>query len=96
MMFAITDVKELLLYLQRMFGAGAGVRVINPMDFVSMAGKYWTVLVPGVLFSTSLAGVLSRLLKNRLVEALLLLGLFWLCVYYLYMEGANPFMYFRF
>lgn len=96
MMFAITDVKELLLYLQRMFGAGAGVRVINPMDFVSMAGKYWTVLVPGVLFSTSLAEVLSKLLKNRLVEALLLLGLFWLCVYYLYMEGANPFMYFRF
>ena len=96
MMFAITEVKELGIYFGRMFGLGNGNVRVNPADFVDAIKDYWPLLLVGVLFCTPLPGKLSSLIKNRFVEAVLLLFVFWLCIYYLYVEGVNPFMYFRF
>lgn len=96
MMFAITEVKELMIYFGRMFGAGNSNVRINPADFVDAVKDYWPLLLVGVVFCTPLPGRLSSLIKNRFVEAVILLFVFWLCIYYLYVEGVNPFMYFRF
>lgn len=95
-MFAITDIRELWIYFERMFGTvSAGVR-INPSDFSDAVRNYWPLLAVGFLFCTSIPGKLYSLIKNRFLEALLLLLVFWLSIYYLYVEGVNPFMYFRF
>lgn len=96
MMFAITDIRELWIYFERMFGTvSAGVR-INPSDFSDAVRNYRPLLAVGFLFCTSIPGKLYSLIKNRFLEALLLLLVFWLSIYYLYVEGVNPFMYFRF
>lgn len=96
MMFAITDVKELGIYYGRMFGVESGNLQVNPADFMDSVKDYWPLLLTGVLFCTPIPGIVSRLMKNRFAEAALLLLVFWLCIYYLYIEGVNPFMYYRF
>ncbi len=96
MLFAITDVRELGIYFGRMFGIGAAAVRINHADFIKEIKDYWPILLTGAFFCTSLPGKLASLIKNRFAEAVVLLFVFWLCIYYLYVEGSNPFMYFRF
>lgn len=96
MMFAITDLTELFVYLGRMFGVASEGFRINPAYFTRALSNYWPLLLLGLLFCTSLPGKLYGLIKNRFAEAVLLLAVFWLSIYYLYVEGVNTFMYFRF
>lgn len=96
MMFAISDIGELFVYFGRLFGSKAAGVVVNYGDFTGALTNYLPLLLVGALFCTSLPGKMKFLIKNRFVEGILLLGLFWISVYYLYVEGANPFMYFRF
>jgi len=96
MMFAITDVKELNVYFGRMFGAGSVNVRVNPTDFLGAVTDYWPILLVGIMFCTPLPAKLSGLIKNRFTEAIILLFVFWFSIYYLYVEGVNPFMYFRF
>lgn len=96
MMFAIDDIRELFIYFGRMFGVSTGGSFVNPSDFIKAVSDYWYLLLIGFFFTTSLPKKLSGLIKNRFVEAVLLLFLFWLSIYFLRVEGANPFLYFRF
>ena len=96
MLFAITDLQELGIYLGRMFGLGGAFACANSADFVRIIRDCWPLLALGFLFCTPLPGKLYRLIKNRFIEAVVLLLVFWLCIYFLYVEGANPFLYYRF
>lgn len=96
MLFAITNFQDLGVYFGRLFGMGMGSVVINSADFVSAIQKFGPMLLCGVFFCTSLPGKLKHLIQSRIVETLILIVMFWLSIYYLYAEGMNPFMYFRF
>lgn len=96
MLFAIPNVQEIGIYFGRLFGIGAASVRVNHADFVKAIKDYWPLLLTGGLFCTSLPSRLGSLIKNRFAEAVILLFVFWLCIYFLYVEGSNPFMYFRF
>lgn len=95
MCFAITDVADLQIYLGRMFGTVEGIRV-STGDWIKAVGNYWYLFLVGFWACTPALQKAYERLKNRLPGIVLLVALFWLCVWRLQVEGQNPFMYFDF
>lgn len=95
MCFAITDVSELQVYLSRMFGISEGLR-ISAGDWQMALERYWYLLVGGALAATSLIERFFRKWKNSFVVSILLIAVFWFCVYVIQRQGQNPFMYFTY
>lgn len=95
MCFAITDVRELQIYLGRMFGVLEGIRV-STGDWLKALGNYGCLLAVGGLACTPALQKLFRKGKDSLPGILILAALFWLCVWRLQVEGQNPFMYLNF
>lgn len=94
--FAIPDCSMLKAYFMRLFPLfGEGISV-NRGDFAKNLEIYWIVLLPGLLLL--IPGVYRFFEKNRKnpVFTLILLGVFWFCIYSLSNAAGNPFMYFRF
>lgn len=95
MCFAITDVRELQIYLGRMFGVLEGIRV-STGDWLKALENYGCLLAVGGLACTPALQKLFRKGRDSLPGILILVALFWLCVWRLQVEGQNPFMYLRF
>lgn len=95
MCFANTDIGQLQIYLERMFGAGAGIYV-RSRDWVKALGDYWYLFAASFLCCTGLVQKIYDKWKDRIIVKVLLTALLWLCVNHLILEGNNPFMYFRF
>ena len=93
--FAVTDFPQLQIYLGRMFHAREGIRV-SAMDWIKALQSYWYLLAVGGLACTALPGKLFRRWKDSLIGTVVLVALFWLCVWRIQVEGNNPFMYSRF
>lgn len=92
MCFAITDTSELQVYLNRMFGMAAGIRV-NAGDWIKALKDYGYLFAAGFFACTPGLQKLYRKGKDTLPGMFLLAALFWLCVRRLQAEGQNPFMY---
>ena len=93
--FAITDLKELGIYLGRMFGVIKGVS--TSMDvFYDKLTRYGLLMAVGVFLCTPAAKKLYEKGKDTIPGMLVLTVLFWLSVWYILTMGNNPFMYFRF
>lgn len=92
--FAVTDVSQLQVYLGRMFGATEGIRV-STGDWLKALQTYWYLFALGAIGCTPALQKLFRKWKDSLVGTLILVALFWLCVWRIQVEGNNPFMYFR-
>lgn len=95
MCFAIGDVAQLQIYLGRMFGITAGIRV-SAGDWMKALQNYWYLLAIGALACTPLLQKWFGKWKDNSFCKLILAALFWLCVWRLQVEGQNPFMYFKF
>ena len=94
--FAISDNVMLADYFKRLFPFfGAGISV-NQGDFMKNVQIYGIVLAAGLLLL--IPGLYSFYEKHRKhpVFTVMLLVLFWACVYSLSNAAGNPFMYFRF
>ncbi len=94
--FAISDSMMLKDYFKRLFPFfGEGISV-NEGDFIKNIRIYGVLLVIGLILL--IPGLYSYFEKHRknVVFTILLLGLFWACVYSLSNAAGNPFMYFRF
>lgn len=96
--FNITDLGELKLYLCRMLGGiGLPAALGDAVGkFVSLLGRYWWLLIICVVCSTPIPMKLITKHRNSIVVKIVLLLLFWLCVYQLAIQKSNPFLYFRF
>lgn len=96
--FNITDLGELKLYLHRMFGGAAslGGSIGGADKFMSLLGSYWWLLLICVICSTPLPMKLIRKYRRNVLLKLMLVVLFWLCVYQITIQKSNPFLYFRF
>lgn len=95
MCFAITDLSQLGTYLGRMFGAVAGTHV-SPGDWKKALLNYGVLFAAGCFACTPALQKLFRRWKDRLPGMLVLIILFWICVWRLQVEGQNPFMYLKF
>ena len=95
--FAITDLHQLLIYFGRLFPVFGGTGIaVNTGDFLKYAGTYGKLfLAGGLLCIPGVFDFLEKHRKNPLVIAGLLL-IFWYSVYFIASSGENPFLYFQF
>ncbi len=97
LVFAVTDLEKLAVYLKRLFdvSAGSGAAVFG-QDYIKYGKIYGIWLLLCVLFCTPLPGKLYRQWAYTWAAALGLLAVFWFCVYCLYIGLNDPFLYFQF
>ena len=93
--FAVGDVSQLQIYLGRMFGTVEAVSV-SAGDWAKALQNYRYLLGIGVIACTPVLQKGYKRWKDNIFCKLILVTLFWLCVWRLQVEGQNPFMYFRF
>lgn len=97
LVFVITDLSQLGIYLQKLFTFfGNAGTVLFQGDYLKYGKTYGIYLVLGILFATGVQEKLLKKNKNRLWVILLLLALFWASVYCMYLGMDDPFLYFRF
>lgn len=97
LVFVITDLSQLGIYLQKLFPFFASTgTVLFQGDYLKYGKTYGIYLVLGILFATGVQEKLLKKNKNRLWVILLLLALFWASVYCMYLGMDDPFLYFRF
>ncbi|MCM1224653.1 MAG: hypothetical protein NC548_60420, partial [Lachnospiraceae bacterium] len=92
--FAVADVGQLQIYLGRMFQVIPGVRV-SAGDWLKALSNYAGLFAIGFFACTSWMKKLFQRFKDTLPGILVLVALFWLCVWRLEVEGHNPFMYLK-
>ncbi len=96
LVFVITDLSQLGIYLQKLFPFfGSTGTVLFQGDYLKYGKTYGIYLVLGILFATGVQEKLLKKNKNRLWVILLLLALFWASVYCMYLGMDDPFLYFR-
>lgn len=95
--FAITDLNQLNLYLGRMFPflGGDGIAV-NPRDIVKYLGLYWRYLAAGVVWCIPASFRLFEKHRRNPVAVVLTVFIFWFSVYCIVSMGNNPFAYLKF
>lgn len=94
--FAVTDLRELGMYLGRLFPFDGGGIAVNPRDIIKYLGMYWYYLLAGVIWC--IPGVPRLLKKYRKHPAVVLLTavVFWISVYCVVSMENNPFAYLKF
>lgn len=98
LVFAITDLKQLMIYFQRLFPFLAPSERVSFFagDYVKYGTIYAVSLIMGLLFMTGLPIKLYEKHKYGIITALLLLIVFWSGVYCMKIGLDDPFLYFRF
>ena len=95
MCFAITDLGELRSFLGRMFDVIPAISA-NDMDWRTALTNYGGLLLMGVFCCTTGMKKLFCRFKDSFVGTVILVGLFWGCVWMVQKQGQNPFLYFNF
>ncbi len=93
--FAVTDVSQLQVYLERMLGMIQEGR-ISAGDWIRALQNYGGLFIVGAIACTSWVRKFFAKWKDSPVVSILLVVLFWICVWRLQVEGQNPFMYTNF
>ena len=94
LMFSITDIHELGIYLQRLIGLGG--EAVFYEDYIKYADQYGMLLAVGLLFCTPVPYRVWDEVKRPWATAVLLLVVLVTCIYYLYRGMNDPFLYFNF
>ncbi len=94
--FTITDLKTLLVYLGNMIGIRSGEAMTNAMVLKDTLGEYWWLLILGAVMCTALPINLYKMLRGKLLQSVISFVIFWISVYMLFQGIDNPFLYFRF
>ena len=91
MLFAISDLRQLGVYISRLFAGGVSDEILYYIR------NYGVILLLGCLLSSGLGNRLYEKIKNKkTVTVPLLTAIFVLCTAYLADASYNPFLYFRF
>lgn len=96
MVFEITDLKQLLIYLAQMVGVHAAPVLVGKDQLIRYIQQYGWLFAVCAVCATWLPVRLYRRLKGRWIMVLICLAVFWLSVYEIHQGAANPFLYFRF
>ena len=95
MCFAITDLSQLGVYLNKMLWLVPGISG-GYEDARKALSTYGGLLVISGLACTPVIEKLYHKWQDKLAVKVLLAVLFWYCIWRLILEGNNPFMYFSF
>ncbi|MDO4294676.1 MAG: MBOAT family O-acyltransferase [bacterium] len=97
LLFAVTDLRQIGLYLQRLFPFFSGSTVpIFAQDYIKYGRMYLLSLLAGLLCCTGWPRKCYQRYKYHFLTAVALLAIFWGCVYCMYLGLDDPFLYFRF
>lgn len=97
LLFTVPDMGQFVIYLDRLFPfAGQAAGVVYAGDFLKYAKLYIWPLIAAVLCSTGIPGKIYAEKKYSLPVTLLLVILFWGCVYSMYLGLDDPFLYYQF
>lgn len=94
--FALTDLGQLGLYLERLFPFAGGGIAVNPNDIWKYLGMYWHYLLLGVLWCIPFVSRFLQKHRRHPLVVLLTAAVFWLSVYCLVSMESNPFAYLKF
>ena len=94
--FAVTDLRELGIYLERMFPFNGGGIAVNPRDFIKYLGMYWYYLLAGVVWCVPAVSGFFKKHRRHPAVVLLSAAIFWLSVYCVVSMENNPFAYLKF
>lgn len=95
MCFAISDLGELGTYLGRMF-ALVPQQIVSAVSWTEKLRTYGGLLAVCMVCCLPSVQKIYRRWRDTLVMRVLLAALFWLCVWRIFREGGNPFMYFSY
>lgn len=104
--FAISDLEQLGIYLCRMFPFLENIfmqnvtHTINEIDYLLQLQTYGPILLLGIVFCTTFPNIVIQKLNHRNIWNFISIGtafgIFWYAVYFLSIGVNNPFLYFRF
>ncbi len=95
--FAITDLRQLMVYFGRLFPfLGMEGIAVNTQDIVKYSQTYGLLFAIGILLCIPTVFELIKKHRRNPVIALLLAAVFWYSVHFLISNQSNPFMYFSF
>lgn len=97
MIFAITDIEQLGIYVERLFDfAGTGSDTVFEGDFAKYLDMYGILMAVCFVMCTSIPERLFAYIKDKVAGAVVLFAIFWASVYLIYIGLNDPFLYFRF
>ncbi len=94
--FTITDIKTLLIYLGNMIGIRSGEAMTGAMVIKDALVNYWWLLALGAIACTALPINLYKKFKGKFIQSIISFVIFWISIYMLCQGIDNPFLYFRF
>lgn len=96
-LFAVTDLGQLGIYLSRMFPMfGSEGVAVNTGDIIKYLGMYWKYLLAGVVCCIPAVYGFYEKHRKHPVTVLFTALVFWLSVYGVVSMGNNPFAYLKF
>ena len=94
--FAITDMEQLGTFFSRLFPFFSKAEYTVPFEPLKFLRQYGVFFFAGILLSTPLGKKIFYKVKDNLLGAILLGGMFALSIYFLCIGLNDPFLYFRF
>ena len=92
--FAVGGWTDMVCFLGRLFGVSGST--VTQLDFVYKGMEYLPMLVAGVVFATPAPRKHWEKIRDTFAADLIILGLFWVVVYYISTAAQDPFMYFQY
>lgn len=96
MVFAITDMRQLLKYLQNMIGIHSSGVIVGSEQVLRYLKEYGLLFIICILCSTSYPMELYRKHKQKWYVVVIVAAIFCFSVYEIMAGSNNPFLYFRF
>lgn len=96
MVFEITDLSQLVIYLKQMIGIHTAPVLVGTEQLLRYIRQYGWLFAVCALCATWFPVRLYRRWKGRWFMVIVCLAVFWLSVYEIRQGAANPFLYFRF
>lgn len=94
--FALTDINDLWLYIKCMFGIYAPDSAHSTQQFFRLLRTYWYLVAGGIVLATPLAKKLYYWIFKRWYGVLVLMPLLALCAFFMVRSTNNVFMYYAF
>ena len=96
MIFYISDLSQLWIYLQQLAGVHPGQVLVKTEQLMGYIKDYGKLFLACAFFSTRLPERIYHRIRGGLVVVVLALVVFWYSVYQLANGVNNPFLYFNF
>ena len=98
MIFALDKMGDIKLYFAKLFPmiSHVSTEFVNKLDYVDAIKHYGIFFVFAVIFSLSIPMKIFEKYRRTKVASVILIIIFWVCVYRMSTAASNPFLYFRF